>query len=649
MTPVVSPFQRALGILNSFLVSVFVTFLFDVDVTLTYFEESLIKSGFGFLVIISLFFINLIFYSGFYGCFLEMATNEQMVFTFKSFRTNIRKLWKICLFFSFLPLVVHFILFVYLRDKNLTIDTISAYLNIPTLLFLSFGIIATKYLRPLKLQKRKVTISLRSTGVIFILYTLYILNFHWPQFVQGPIILDPLRIATFLSKYIYLLSFLYISILILTCYPEIYEKYTAGPGLILIHPAHGGVLPGIAFSIISNYPPVFVILKTLTPEHYRIREFNRNIWHNRYYLNNKLVALTCYTSNSPEAYKIAKEFKNRGCRVIMGGPHVTYLPEEALEYCDSVVIGEVESVWKDIIKDYENGCLKKQYVGSTASEFQEEAHQAIYEELLQSEPAVIKDFLETTRGCKFRCHFCTIPGLSYGRVRIKPVFELVELIKKIKHRYRSVYFIDNNIYNDPAYTKELFKALKPLKIKWSTQSTIDIAKNDETLALAKESGCRLLMFGYEITGDSLEKERGGKFGMAHKYIEFSKKVQDLGIQIKGNFMFGFENDKLSDFFKIWKYCFKIRPFISSLALVTPLPGTQLFYDLIKENRITNLNWRNYTCMSLVFRHKRMNNFWLAFLYPIFAFFFILTTSRLGTSIILVNVMFIVLLSMIHLW
>jgi radical SAM superfamily enzyme YgiQ (UPF0313 family) len=309
----------------------------------------------------------------------------------------------------------------------------------------------------------------------------------------------------------------------------------------------------------------------------------------------------------------------------MGGPHVSYLIDEALEYCDSVVIGEAEGIWPQVVADYENKTLKKKYDGASSDDY----HRLVHQELLNSPPEVIKDYLETTRGCKFKCHFCTIPSFSGGRTRRKPVFEVVELLEKVKPKYRDVTFIDNNIYSDPTYARELFKALKPLKMRWTTQCTIDIAKNDETLALAKEAGCTGFLFGYEIYNGSQAKEEGGKYSMAENYLRFTNKIKKAGIQIKAHYIFGYDTDSLKSLWRLWKFCFSIRPFFTIVSLLTPLPGSALYDDMVKENRLTNLNWHNYACHALVFRHKQINNTLLSALYPVIYVVFLLTTSQAG--------------------
>lgn len=291
-------------------------------------------------------------------------------------------------------------------------------------------------------------------------------------------------------------------------------------------------------------------------------------------------------------------------------------------------------IWQQVIEDYEHDTLKKKYIGSPA----ENCHELVYQELLSSPPEVIKDFLETSRGCKFKCFFCTVPSLSQGFLRKQQISQFIELIKKVKQKYGHVVFIDNNIYSDPAYTKELFEALKPVGIKWSTQCSIDIAKNKQILKLAKESGCASLLIGFEISEGSFEKSQGGKLALADHYKEYAQTIKNMGIGIKAHYIFGFESDSFKNLFKFWRFCLSINPFITVLSILTPYPGSQFYYDTIKKDRILNLNWRYYNGQTLVYDHPHMNSTVLSKAYPLIFLVFLFTTSKLGYLLLVVIIL-----------
>lgn len=592
-----------------------------------------LTEGFLPISLLALILIKLLLYGGVLGTFVELASGQEMIPQFRNVLQNIRKFSGAYFLLSLLPIPVHFSLHFLLPPATaLNISTVTAHLNLLILFLLSKHIIYQKYLKKSAIPPRPLHITGKETSTIAVLY-LAELSVHYLPLLIDTQMFHLSNILRFLSAYTHLLTYLYLTFLILKSYPEIQKKFDNTKEIFLINPITGGIIPGLVISLFYRvYPPFFVVLKALAPQGYKFREFNRIVWRDRYYKKNKLVAITCYTSNAYEAYKIAKGFKKHGSKVIMGGPHVTYLPEEALEYCDSVVIGEAEGIWRQAVEDYENGCLKKTYSGGGMEDY----HKGVHEELLRSEPGVVSEFIETTRGCKFHCSFCTIPSLNNGRVRTKPIPEVVELIKKIRGKFRIISFLDNNIYNDPAYATELFKALKPLKVKWQTFCTIDIAKNEKAVKLAKEGGCGLLTFGYEISEKSEERNQKGKFSMADRYIHYTQIIKKAKIKVKGNFIFGFDSDDLKHLLRLWWFAFRVNPDIGTISLLTPLPGSKLYYDMLKADRIINLNWKKYATQDLVIKHPRFNSTLLSrVFFPFITFPFMATTNKLGYMLIII--------------
>ena len=629
--------SKSFSILHSCLSIVLITYLLDVIFA------RLVYLGMWALAMLLVLPAKVWVFSGIYGALVELVSGEEIVFKLSHVKRNAKEFWKIYLLFAVMPFLFYAVMILSgINLLHISIYVIYAHLNIFIMYGMAHFIFHKKYCRPGARQKVKPVMTGKMFVTLFVLYALYVLIFDLPYFYD-PDAFDLTRITLIGFNYLNFMIFLYLAIVLQEQHPEVEKSFIHEKEIYLVNPLGGGLFFHLGSMALRHYPPVFVVIKALSPKGYQFREFNQHSWHERYYAGNKLVAITCFTSNSPDCYRIAHEFRKRGSKVVLGGPHVTFLPDEALEYCDSVVVGEVESVWEEVIKDYENNSLKRKYTGVPVSE----CHTLVHQELLNSPPEIIKDFLETTRGCKFKCHFCTVPAISGGKVRTQPIFDVVELIKKVKSKYRSVSFIDNNIYNDPAYAKELFKALKLLNIKWATQCTIDIAKNDEVLRLAKDSGCYSFLIGFEISDSSLEKQEGGKLAMATKYRQYAKKIQDLGIRIKAHFIFGFESDNFKGLWNFWKFCFSIRPFITIMSILTPFPGSKVYDDMIKEDCISNLNWRHYGAQSLVFKHKKMNNFLLARLWPAIYLLFFFTTSKVGY--ILLAFIFLNVVGMSYIW
>jgi hypothetical protein len=609
-------FQKSWSVFCSVLLLPLVAYFLEpsIFISLLPFNKALLLMPFWLFLGIILI-LQVCFYSGAMGSLIDIVSEEETLLSWDGIKKNIKLLWKETAVLFILPHIILFFYFTNFSPQQTAFELNKALLHSGLLFVMALIAVRKKYHHVIQ-GKFAYHYMVIPCVVGFCLLNIL--------FAQATIFSEIPSLWILLNKFFVFFMFLFITCLLLDRNSSISCSFMREKELILINPSGGSFLIEVLSWLDRSYPPIFVVLRALTPKTYYFREYNRIAWHNRYLKENCLVAITCYTSNSAEAYKIAKEFRKKGAKVIMGGPHVTFLPHEALEYCDSVVLGEVEGVWSQVLQDYENNCLKPTYDEGRVEDYYRITHQ----ELLNDSPHLIKDFLETTRGCKFKCNFCTIPLLAPGKVRKKPVAEIVELIQKAKGKY--FIFLDNNIYNDPVHARELFEALIPLKIKWHSFSTIDIAKNDALLALAKKSGCFMLVFGYEIFSNSIEKDQRGKLAMAERYLEYTRKIQKAGIHVKANFMFGFDSDHWKTLIDIWKFCFKLNPLMSTFGIVTPFPGTKLYQNMVDENRMANLNWRKYAVLDLVFRHPFLNTGILSnlfFPYIMLPFFF--TTCKLG--------------------
>lgn len=618
-----SCFGHSLSILDSSLSLVVLSFLLNPSVILLLLARFMSGTWWSWLVLGAVSLANIYVHAGVYGVFVEIASGRTDIFTYRRFRQNADRYWGFTLLLYFTVIVLPFA-FLFLFQHEVTISFLSSHLDLLWNFLIAAWIIKTKFIRPLSLPRRPLVFSLKELGILGLLLAGQIMLYNLGFF--APINkLDVGRTALLFSRYIHFLAFLFIVCLGLKKYPEIVKPDPRGKELILINPLGPAIMEGLVSMVFRDDPLFFTILKALTPKSYRLREYNRVFWRHRYYRDRGLVAVSCMTSNCYEAYKIAREFKRRGAKVVMGGPHVSFFPQEALEYCDSVVVGEAEGVWQKIVEDYEKGRMQPMYEGPA-----QEAHlRMVRQEIINSPDKVVRNCLELVRGCKFNCDFCAIPVFCQGQLRRTPIPEVMELLEKIKTRKRNITFYDNNIYADPDYAKELFKAIKPLGLKWGSQCSIDIAGNQETLSLAKDSGCSTLLIGYEIAPDSVEQGKGGKLAMAGRYLELSRKIKESGIAIKAHFIFGYDGDSWPGLFRLWKFCLRLFPDFTIVSLLTPFPGSGFYERMQRENRIVNLNWRSYTGHALVMRHPRLNSFALSLMYPLMMFLFLTTTSRLG--------------------
>lgn len=388
--------------------------------------------------------------------------------------------------------------------------------------------------------------------------------------------------------------------------------------LTLINPRCGNFIVRNIVAMIEQ-PAIPLSLSTiaaLTPPTYNIGILNHKIfWWPWDFLRKGLVAITCYSANAHIAYSLADRYRKKGACVIMGGPHVSALPQEALQHCDSVIIGEVESVWRDILKDFEDGKLKEEYRGIALDDF----FSPVHEYFLRLKPRqIFFSGIQTTRGCKYHCEFCASSVASYRTIQQEQVLSLVNKVKSWA-RIVPLYFKDDNIYSDPVYARSLFRKLIPFRIKWFSSSSLDVAFDDEALRLAKESGCVQLAIGFE----TLHPEKLPKTSVNQKVrstkdlLMLIKKIKSYGISVRGAFILGLDESTHRDYWRLLTFFMRARLHYIALGILTPFPGSRLYRRLEREERVLSRDWRKFDCLHVVFRPKNMSalsvQLWFVFL------------------------------------
>lgn len=314
-----------------------------------------------------------------------------------------------------------------------------------------------------------------------------------------------------------------------------------------------------------------------------------------------LVAISCMTANAPRAYELCKAFRERGKTVVLGGVHPSILPAEAMQHADSVVVGEAEGVWETLLNDFQNHKLQPKYHNPNP-----DLHKYVPKDFStvvnKSKFHIIP--IMTTRGCPYDCDFCCVTDLYGKKIRHIPIENVVRDIKS--SGAKSFIFLDDNIIGHKKYAKELFRAIKPLNIKWGGQASVSLlVEDDELLQLAAESGCRSLFIGIEsVSVEQLKTMRKGIKEIAH--LESSlRKIKKMGILIHASMVFGFDNDTKETFEETVAFLQKNKASTASFNVLTPYPGTRVYENLKKENRLTTANWKYYDHNTVVFQPRNM--------------------------------------------
>jgi radical SAM superfamily enzyme YgiQ (UPF0313 family) len=382
--------------------------------------------------------------------------------------------------------------------------------------------------------------------------------------------------------------------------------------LLLINPVEKVKL-SLAANIVVRVPPISLgYLATLTPSYWNIKIIDENI-ESMTFEDADLVGITAMTSNAPRAYEISQQYRQKGIKTVMGGVHASMLPEEATRFCDSVVIGEAESVWQNLLHDFERNELKRFYRGERISL---ENIVRVRRDLYKSNGYKVKAAVETARGCPMDCEFCSVTTL-YGRVyRHRPTKEVLDELEAIDSK--NILFIDDNIlgYGEKAEERaiQLFRGMidRGLNKRWACQVGIDFVNNSEVLKFAKKAGCLAVFIGLESLNEEVLKDmhkvRNLRVGVRN-YKEVIKKIHEHGIGISGAFVFGNDGDRKDVFQRTIEFILNTKMDGAQLSILTPLPGTRLYARLKQEGRLLHTNypgdWKHYGFVEAVFRPKHM--------------------------------------------
>lgn len=321
-----------------------------------------------------------------------------------------------------------------------------------------------------------------------------------------------------------------------------------------------------------------------------------------------LVGITAFSSQATRAYKIAAIFKAKGIPVVMGGIHATMCAEEALQHVDSIVTGEAEEQWPEVLKDFENNNLQRVYTGGLVS----------VEQISPARHDLLKGkyffgAIQTTRGCPLCCSFCSVTAFNGGKFRHRSIESIIEELRQIKEKL--ILFVDDNLIGTRrdhiAYSKDLFRAMirEGLTTPWICQTTINFGEDDELLKLAHKAGCIGTFIGFESPTEEGLVAVHKKYNIkrSNKIPELVRRIQKNGINVVGSFIMGIDTDKKGISEITARACDLYELDVANILILTPLPGTKLFTEMEQQNRIIANNypedWQFYTLCHPVSEYK----------------------------------------------
>jgi len=324
-----------------------------------------------------------------------------------------------------------------------------------------------------------------------------------------------------------------------------------------------------------------------------------------------LVGISSFTARIDAAYALADRYRDMGVPVVLGGLHVSLLPQEAAKHADSIVLNGAEGAWPELVEDFRNGRMKPLYSGLRKGVFKPGAYAKPRFDLLTGR-TYNRVTVQTSRGCPIDCEFCAASLRITSSFQQKPVELVVEELRSAVSALDMpfVEFADDNTFVNKKWGKAFLRAIAPLDLRWFTETDISIADDPELLDLMREAGCRQILIGLEGTSRT---ELAGldphdwKARRADRYVEAIDRIQSRGISVNGCFVLGLDAHDAGIFESVRDFIRRSGLLEAQITVLTPFPGTPLYKRLHREKRLlAERFWDRCTLFDVNYRPKLMS-------------------------------------------
>ncbi len=350
-------------------------------------------------------------------------------------------------------------------------------------------------------------------------------------------------------------------------------------------------------------PLTVAVLKSVMPSYVNLTFYDDRLELIDYDRKTELVFITVETYTARRTYKIAARYREMGIPVVMGGYHVTLLPEEASLYADAIITGNAEGIIASLLDDFRNGRMQKRYTGTTMYSSKLPDHS-----IFTGKKYLPVSLVETGRGCCHSCEFCAISSYYGCRYHRRPIEDIIKDIELHRHKY--YFMVDDNLFADRKHLYDLLPRIKECNIKWASQGTLSLASDPELLRMMKDSGCEIILVGFESLNEANLLQMNKKVNISKSDRDtLVQRIHDAGIGIYATFVFGYDEDDENTVAEALRFSEKHRFYTAAFNHLLPFPGTELYNRLKTDGRLLYDNWwlqENYNYGELSFNPKKIS-------------------------------------------
>jgi len=316
-----------------------------------------------------------------------------------------------------------------------------------------------------------------------------------------------------------------------------------------------------------------------------------------------LVVIQVYITNAYRAYALADHYRAKGCRVVLGGLHVTSLPDEAAPHADTIFLGPGEQTFPQFLRDLRDGCPKPRYVSTQGRTLH--GLPPVRRDLIKRDRYLVPNSIVVTRGCPQHCDFCYkdaffTGGRSFYAQRIDEALAEIERLPG-----RHLYFLDDHLLGDRRFAAGLFEGMRGMGRLFQGAATVDSILRGDLIEQAAEAGLRSLFVGFETFSPRNLADSNKKQNLARDYAAVAQRLNDLGIMINGSFVFGMDDDDADVFDRTVDWAVRHGITTSTFHIQTPYPGTRLYQQLSAQGRILTHDWDLYDTRHVVYRPAKL--------------------------------------------